>query len=97
MEAVAEAVKTGAIPLRFEESQAVPEGPYGTLIYETARRHQVNPQVVAALIRQESAGKVRAVSHKGARGLMQLMPATAKRFGVTNSFDPEENIHAGTR
>jgi soluble lytic murein transglycosylase-like protein len=98
-EAVAEAVPMPAIPLRFAETQPVPEGPYGTLIYETARRHQVNPQVVAALIRQESAGKVRAVSHKGARGLMQLMPATAKRFGVRKEqlFEPQHNLEAGVR
>jgi hypothetical protein len=98
-EVVAEAAAPALIPLRFEESQPVPEGPYGTLIYETARRHQVNPQVVAALIRQESAGKVRAVSHKGARGLMQLMPATAQRFGVRKEqlFDPQHNLEAGVR
>ena len=98
-EVIAEAVPAALIPLRFEESQPVPEGPYGTLIYETARRHQVNPQVVAALIRQESAGKVRAVSHKGARGLMQLMPATAQRFGVRKDqlFDPKHNLEAGVR
>jgi hypothetical protein len=87
------------IPLRFAEDQPVPEGPYGELIYETAKRHQVNPQVVAALIRQESAGKRRAVSHKGARGLMQLMPATAQRFGVRKEhlFDPKQNLEAGVR
>jgi hypothetical protein len=98
-EVIAEAAAAGPIPLRFEESQPVPEGPYGTLIYETAKRHQVNPQVVAALIRQESAGKVRAVSHKGARGLMQLMPATAQRFGVRKEqlFDPQHNLEAGVR
>ncbi|HWN43783.1 MAG TPA: lytic transglycosylase domain-containing protein [Thermoanaerobaculia bacterium] len=98
-EVVAEAAPAGPIPLRFAESQPVPEGPYGTLIYETAKRHQVNPQVVAALIRQESAGKVRAVSHKGARGLMQLMPATAQRFGVRKEqlFEPQHNLEAGVR
>lgn len=98
-EVIAEAAMAGPIPLRFEESQPVPEGPYGTLIYETAKRHQVNPTVVAALIRQESAGKVRAVSHKGARGLMQLMPATAQRFGVRKEqlFDPQHNLEAGVR
>ena len=97
---VAEAPAAPApIPLRFAEDQPVPEGPYGTLIYETARRHQVNPQVVAALIRQESAGNRRAVSHKGARGLMQLMPATAQRFGVRKEhlFDPRHNLEAGVR
>lgn len=88
------------IPLHFDESLAkVPEGPYGELIYETAKRHKVNPQVVAALIRQESAGKVKAVSHKGARGLMQLMPATAARFGIRKEklFDPKENLEAGVK
>lgn len=97
---VAEAPAAPApIPLRFAEDQPIPEGPYGTLIYETARRHQVNPQVVAALIRQESAGNRRAVSHKGARGLMQLMPATAQRFGVRKEhlFDPRHNLEAGVR
>jgi hypothetical protein len=99
VEVVAEVVVPPAIPLRFEESQPIPEGPYGALIYEAARKHQVNPRLVAALIRQESAGNVRAVSHKGARGLMQLMPATAKRFGVRKEqlFEPQHNLDAGVR
>jgi hypothetical protein len=99
VEAVAETIVPPAIPLRFDESQPVPEGPYGALIYEAARKHQVNPRLVAALIRQESAGNVRAVSHKGARGLMQLMPATAQRFGVRKEqlFDPQRNLDAGVR
>lgn len=100
VEAVAEAVNATAVPLRFEEAQAkVPEGPYGEMIFEASRRHKINPQVVAALIRQESAGNPRAVSHKGARGLMQLMPATAQRFGVRKEklHDPKENIEAGIR
>ncbi len=88
-----------SVPLDFDDSQPVPEGPYGTLIYETAKRHSLNPKVVAALIRQESAGKPRAMSHKGARGLMQLMPATAHRFGVKKEhlFDPAKNLEAGAR
>jgi soluble lytic murein transglycosylase-like protein len=88
-----------AIPLRFSEGQPVPDGPYGSLIYETARRHQVNPQVVAALIGAESAGNARARSNKGARGLMQLMPATAERFGIDRGrlYDPAENVEAGVR
>jgi soluble lytic murein transglycosylase-like protein len=96
--AVAEA-PAPPIPLRFSEDQPVPEGPYGTLIYEVAKRHSVNPRIVAALIRQESAGNLRAVSHKGARGLMQLMPATALRFGVRKEhlFEPEHNLEAGVR
>jgi soluble lytic murein transglycosylase-like protein len=99
MAALAETAVPPAIPLRFEESQPIPEGPYGALIYEAARKHQVNPQLVAALIRQESAGNVRAMSHKGARGLMQLMPSTAARFGVGSRdlFTATSNLEAGTR
>jgi transglycosylase-like protein with SLT domain len=100
VEAVAEAVNATAVPLRFDEAQAkVPEGPYGTMIFEAARRHSVNPQVVAALIRQESSSNPRAISHKGARGLMQLMPATAQRFGARKEklYDPKENLEAGIR
>jgi soluble lytic murein transglycosylase-like protein len=50
-----------------------------------------------AIMHRESAFKKHAVSYKGARGLMQLMPATARRFGVTNIFDPRQNIDAGAR
>jgi hypothetical protein len=99
VQAAAAPVLPAGINLRFEEGQKVPEGPYGELIYETARRHEVNPQVVAALIRQESAFNPRAVSRKGARGLMQLMPATAQRFGVSKDrlFEPRHNLDAGVR
>jgi hypothetical protein len=87
------------INLRFQEGQKIPPGKYGELIYAMARRHDVNPEVVAALIRAESAFNPRAVSHKGARGLMQLMPATAQRFGVAKHqlFQPEHNLEAGMR
>jgi transglycosylase-like protein with SLT domain len=85
--------------LRFQEAQAVPQGPYGPLIYEAARRNALNPQLVAAVLRAESAGDPRAVSRKGARGLMQLMPATARRFGVGQErlLDPRQNLEAGSR
>jgi len=98
--AVAEADPAAAVSLQFEEKEAkVPDGPYGSMIFETARRHSVNPQVVAALIRAESAGNPRAVSRKGARGLMQLMPATAERFGTRKEklYDPKANLEAGIR
>jgi len=87
------------LPLRFDPSQTVPDGPWGAMIYETARRHALNPWVVAAVIRAESAGNPRAVSRVGARGLMQLMPATAERFGVHHRhlFDPAQNLEAGSR
>src|SRR5436305_460879 len=96
--AAVEAAKP-AMMLQFEESQKIPDGPYGPMIYEASRRHALNPQVVAALIHTESAGNPRAVSRKGARGLMQLMPATAERFGVhlEKLNDPKENLEAGIR
>ncbi len=55
----------------------------------------VSPALVLAVISVESAGRVDAVSHAGAEGLMQLIPATAKRFGVSNSGDPRQNIRGG--
>jgi hypothetical protein len=97
--AAAVATAEPVIPLQFEETQKVPDGPYGPMIYEAARRHSVNPQVVAALIGAESAGNPRAYSRKGARGLMQLMPSTAERFGTRREklYDPKENLEAGIR
>jgi len=70
---------------------------YLPIIRQYARKHQLPTQLIRAIIQAESAGKRRAVSPKGAQGLMQLMPATAKRFGVTDPFDPAQNIEAGTR
>ena len=67
------------------------------LIVAAATRHGVEPLLLYSVMCQESAFKGRAISPKGARGLMQLMPATAARFGVTDIFDPEQNIHAGAR
>jgi soluble lytic murein transglycosylase-like protein len=67
------------------------------LITESAQRESVDPKLVRAVIRKESAGRPCAVSTKGAEGLMQLMPATQIDLGVENSFDPEQNIAGGTR
>lgn len=86
-------------PLHFTAGSATPATAYGKLIFAAAERHKVNPALVAAIIHAESAFNPRAVSGKGARGLMQLMPATAKRYGVRASelFQPERNIEAGVR
>lgn len=66
-------------------------------IVESATRHGVDPVLIYATMHQESSFKSHAISPKGARGLMQLMPPTAARFGVTNIFDPRQNIEGGTR
>jgi len=68
---------------------------YDALIDREARRQNIDPALVSALIRAESNYQARAVSRKGARGLMQLMPATAKRLSVAKPFDPAANIRGG--
>jgi soluble lytic murein transglycosylase-like protein len=70
---------------------------YDATIIEAAKHFDVDAALVSAVIKAESDYNPKVVSHKGARGLMQLMPATAKRFGVANSFDPKANIYGGTR
>ncbi len=66
-------------------------------IHDAARAHGVDPRLVAAVARRESAFNARAVSNKGACGIMQLMPATAQYLGVQDVFDARENIYGGTR
>ena len=66
-------------------------------ILDSGRRNSVDPLLLYAIMHQESTFKARAMSNKGARGLMQLMPGTAVRFGVTSIWDPKQNIEGGTR
>ncbi len=68
-----------------------------SLVADAAKTFDVSPLLVDSVIQVESNYNPFAVSPKGAQGLMQLMPATAQRFGVTNSFDPRQNIEAGVR
>lgn len=67
------------------------------LVREAAERHRVDPALIRAVIETESNWNAAAVSHKGARGLMQLIPSTAQRFGVNDMFNPKQNIDAGVR
>jgi soluble lytic murein transglycosylase-like protein len=68
---------------------------YAPIIAAAAARYGVDPDLVHAVVRAESAYKPRARSHAGACGLMQLMPATARRFGVRDIWDPAQNIRGG--
>ena len=68
---------------------------FETPIAAAARAHGVSELLLLAVIAVESSGKAKAVSPKGAKGLMQLIPATARRFGVSDSFDPAQNIRGG--
>jgi soluble lytic murein transglycosylase-like protein len=68
-----------------------------TVVEQTARRHDVDANLVKAIIRTESNNDPRAVSNKGALGLMQLMPFTARGLGVINVFDPVQNVDGGVR
>ena len=78
-------------------SKTTPDPVLLAAIDETAKNLEVNPELVHSVIQVESNYDPYAVSEKGAEGLMQLMPATARRFGVTNSFDARQNIEGGVR
>ena len=70
---------------------------HDSFIVESSRRYGLDPLLIYSQMHQESSFKINATSYKGASGLMQLMPATARRFGVTKIYDPQQNIDAGVR
>lgn len=72
-------------------------GRYQKLIDTAAVRHGVDPRLVQALIQVESGFRSRAVSPKGARGLMQILPSTGRQYGALDLFDPQVNLDAGVR
>src|SRR5262249_2504364 len=88
--------RTGKLVRRVIVNQPPPSpATISTLVERSARAHNVDPLLVQSIIQVESNYDVHAVSPKGAEGLMQLTPPTARMLGVSNSFDPAENIEGG--
>lgn len=81
----------------FERVQVGQADRYAPLVAEAAQTYRVDAALLHAVIAAESGYNPAAVSRKGAAGLMQLMPETARRYGVENSFDPAQNIRGGTQ
>jgi len=102
--ATSHSVKTQTKPLRagvsvsMDQFQAVnPERAYDDIISEAADAYKIDPDLIRAVVRAESAFNPMVVSPAGAQGLMQLMPALAEEMGVTDPFDPRQNIMAGAK
>lgn len=89
---------TSAGPRRTTASTPQPSAAeLGELVNESSGRYRLDPDLVNSVIKAESGFNVRAVSPKGAQGLMQLMPETAMKLGVPNAFDAQANVEGGTR
>jgi soluble lytic murein transglycosylase-like protein len=82
---------------RYDAMLLAKAGRYDSIIEKAATAASVEPNLLRAVIVVESGFNSRALSKRGAMGLMQLMPATATRFGVSNPYDPLQNVHAGAR
>ena len=90
---------TGKVPAAVRQDGAwrIEAGAYADLIASAAQRHGLDPVLLTAMATVESSFDPRAVSPKGAGGLLQLMPATAERFGVADVFDVSQNVDGGAR
>lgn len=93
-EPVAASAFDAALPLRGYTTGSAQVDNY---LIDSGTRNGIDPLLLYSIMHQESSFKSRAISPKGARGLMQLMPGTAIRYGVTNIFDPRQNIEGGAR
>jgi soluble lytic murein transglycosylase-like protein len=89
--------QTEAMVTSPSTEQVAPSGSIPDIVERAASTHNVDPALISAVIKAESNGSARATSPKGAMGLMQLMPATARDLGVTDPYDPEQNVMAGTK
>jgi soluble lytic murein transglycosylase-like protein len=90
-------VKSESPVVQRNPESATVQRDFHSIVVDKASKYDLDPSLVHAVIKTESNGNPRAVSRKGAMGLMQLMPATASDLAVGNPFDPEENIDGGTR
>lgn len=84
-------------PARLGKPQALKPQDLNEVINTISDQHHLDPDFISSVIHAESGFNPRAVSPKGARGLMQLMPGTASKLGVSNAFDPRANVEGGTR
>lgn len=80
----------------FNQDARLSAADLGEMLAKAGHEHNLNVDLLASLVKAESGGNAHAVSRAGARGLMQLMPATAKNLGVENSFKPDENVRGGS-
>ena len=85
------------VPFSSPPCDPMPTAELDKLVEENAQQQGVKPELIRAVIAEESGARPCAVSSKGAQGLMQLMPATAEQFGVKDPFDPHQSVEAGTK
>ena len=92
---LAQSPETSDLPIASQSALRAMAETHGAALLEATIGTDVSPALALAVIAVESSGRVDAVSHAGAQGLMQLIPATADRFGVSDPFDPRQNIEGG--